>query len=150
MSTNEHDISVLNDLIEVTLDSAHGYTDAVQDTKNSQFKTLFGKRGMERKQVAAELQTEVRRLLGGEPAKEGTTLGKLHRTVMNLKASLTGSDTGIVNSVESGEDHIKAEYEKALADTELSRPVHALIQTAYSSVLAGHNEMRTLKQLLHS
>lgn len=148
MSNNDHNISVLNDLIQVTLDSAHGYTDAVADTKNPTFKTMFGKRGIERKQVAATLQTEVRRLLGGEPSQAGTFMGKIHRSIMNLKASVTGSDAGIVASVEDGEDHIKKQYEEALADTELSAPVLDTIRTAYASIVAGHNEMRDLKRLL--
>jgi uncharacterized protein (TIGR02284 family) len=145
MASNQHDIDVLNDLIEVTLDSAHGYEDAGSDTKNPHFKTLFGKRAIERKQVTAELQTEVRRLLGGQPATAGTTAGKAHRAFMNLKAAVTGSDKGIVNSVESGEDHIKASYEKALADQALSSPVLGLVKRAFTSVKSGHDEMRDLK-----
>ena len=145
MTSTQHDLEILNGLIEVTLDSAHGYDDASRDTKNPHFKTLFGKRAIERKQVTAELQTEVRRLLGGKPAHAGTTAGKAHRVFMNLKAAITGSDAGIVNSVESAEDHIKAEYEKALVDDQLSRPALDLIQRAYVSVKAGHDQMRDLK-----
>ena len=145
MASNKHNLDTLNNLIEVTLDSAHGYEDASHDTKNTHFKTLFGRRAIERKQVAAELQTEVRRLLGGEPAEVGTTSGKAHRTFMNLKAAITGSDKGIVNSVESGEDHIKKEYEEALTNKELSAPVRDLVHRAFSSVKTGHDEMRDLK-----
>jgi uncharacterized protein (TIGR02284 family) len=145
MTSTQHDLDTLNGLIEVTLDSAHSYEDASHDTKNPHFKTLFGKRAIERKQVTAELQTEVRRLLGGKPAQAGTTAGKAHRVFMNLKAAVTGSDTGIVNSVEAAEDHIKAEYDKALADSELSMPVLDLVQRAYVSVKAGHDQMRDLK-----
>jgi uncharacterized protein (TIGR02284 family) len=106
---------------------------------------MFGARAIERKQVTAELQTEVRRLLGGEPAQAGTTAGKAHRVFMNLKAAITGSEKGIVNSVEAAEDHVKAAYEKALADDELSAPVLELIDRAYGSVKAGHDQMRDLK-----
>ena len=145
MASTQHDLDILNNLIEVTLDSAHGYEDAAKDTKNPYFKTLFGKRAIERKQVTAELQTEVRRQLGGKPATSGTTAGKAHRTLMNLKAAVTGSDKGIVNSVESGEDHIKKEYDEALADQALSMPVLDLVRRMYVSIKAGHDEMRDLK-----
>src|ERR1700760_1586958 len=43
MTNQDHDIEVLNNLISLTLDSAHGYEDASGDTKNPHFKTLFGK-----------------------------------------------------------------------------------------------------------
>jgi uncharacterized protein (TIGR02284 family) len=145
MASTQHDLDILNNLIEVTLDSAHGYEDASKDTKNPYFKTLFGKRAIERKQVTAELQTEVRRLLGGKPATSGTTAGKAHRMFMNLKAAITGSDQGIVNSVESGEDHIKKEYDEAMADQALSMPALDLVRRMYASVKAGHDEMRDLK-----
>lgn len=145
MASTQHDLDILNNLIEATLDSAHGYEDASKDTKNPYFKTLFGKRAIERKQVTAELQTEVRRLLGGKPATAGTTAGKAHRMFMNLKAAITGSDQGIVNSVESGEDHIKKEYDEALADQALSMPVLDLVRRMYVSVKSGHDEMRDLK-----
>lgn len=145
MASTRHDIDILNNLIEATLDSAHGYEDAAKDTSNPYFKTLFGKRAVERKQVTAELQTEVRRLLGGKPAETGTTAGKAHRAFMNLKAAVTGSDKGIVNSVESGEDHIKKEYEEAMADQAVSMPVLDLVRRMYVSIKAGHDEMRDLK-----
>ena len=145
MASTQHDLDILNNLIEATLDSAHGYEDASKDTKNPYFKTLFGKRAIERKQVTAELQTEVRRLLGGKPAKAGTAAGKVHRAFMNLKAAVTGSDKGIVNSVESGEDHIKKEYDEALADQALSMPALDLVRRMYVSIKAGHDEMRDLK-----
>jgi uncharacterized protein (TIGR02284 family) len=145
MSTREHDVDVLNELISMTLDSAHGYDDAVKDAKNSHFKTLFGKRAMERKQVTAELQTEVRRLLGDKPAQSGTTVGKAQRVFMNLKHALTGSDEGVVNAIEAGEDRLKGQYEKALVDDGISAPVRDLVQRAFVSVKAGHDEMRDLK-----
>ncbi|HEV2675012.1 MAG TPA: PA2169 family four-helix-bundle protein [Aliidongia sp.] len=146
-TSTDHDITILNGLIETTLDSAHGYDEAAKDARNPQFKTLFGKRAIERKQVTAELQGEVRRL-GVTPEQDGTILGKAHRVFLNLKTAVGGSDQGVVNEVEAGEDHIKAKYEKALADTDLSAPVRDLILRAYRSVKSGHDEMRALKHAL--
>jgi uncharacterized protein (TIGR02284 family) len=150
MASNKHDIDVLNGLIEITLDSAHGYDEAVKDVKNPRFATMFGARAMERKQVTAELQTEVRRLLGGKPEQSGTTLGKMHRTFLSVKTALGGSDEGVVKEVEAGEDHIKAKYEKAMTDQELSAPVRDLIGRAYKSVREGHDQMRDLKHTLQA
>lgn len=150
MASNQHDIDVLNGLIEVTLDSAHGYDEATKDVKNPRFKTLFGARSIERKQVTAELQTEVRRLLGGKPEVSGTMMGKAHRTFLNLKSSLFGDDQTVVDAVESGEDRIKAKYERAFGDQELSAPVRDLVSRAYISVREGHDQMRDLKHHMHA
>ena len=73
-SSSNHDITVLNGLIETTLDSAHGYDEAAKDARTPGFKTLFGRRAIERKQVTLELQNEVRRL-GVTPEQDGTILG---------------------------------------------------------------------------
>ena len=34
MASTQHDLNILNNLIEVTLDSAHGYEDASKDTRS--------------------------------------------------------------------------------------------------------------------
>lgn len=143
----KHDIKVLNGLIETTLDSAHGYQDAAKEAKNPTFKSLFERRAMQRKQITAELQTEVRKL-GGDPEDDGTVLASAHRAFLNLKNSVTGDDQSVVNEVERGEDHIKAKYEDALKDSSLSAPVKQTIATSYASVKADHDQMSALKHEL--
>eukprot|EP01035_Chromulina_nebulosa_P031547 gene31547-42060_t len=64
---------------------------------------------------------------------------------------VTGQDDkAIVNEVERGEDHIKAKFESALKDNDLSGTTRAAIETAYGSVRAGHDEMRDLKHTLEA
>lgn len=145
MSTDvKHDIKILNGLIETTLDSAHGYGEAAKEAKNPSFKALFERRSMERKQLTADLQSQVR-TLGGKPEDEGTVLAAAHRVFLDLKSKVTGDDQSVVNEVERGEDHIKAKFEDALKDSALSMPVKQAITTAYASVKAGHDQMRDLK-----
>lgn len=145
MTTNvQHDIKVLNGLIETTLDSAYGYGDAAKDAKNPSFKSLFERRSMQRKQLTADLQAQVR-TLGGKPEDDGTVLAAAHRVFMNLKNSMTGDDQSVINEVERGEDHIKAKFEEALKDSAVSAPVKEAITTAYVLVKADHDQMRDLK-----
>jgi uncharacterized protein (TIGR02284 family) len=148
MSTiNDQHIKVLNSLVEATLDSAHGYREAAKDAKNPRFKSLFEKRSMERNQLTAELQTEVRGL-GGKPEDEGTILASAHRMFLNLKNTVTGSDQGIVDEVEAGEDHIKAKFEEALQQENLSAPVKGVVNEVYAVIKADHDQMRDLKREL--
>lgn len=145
MSDTSHDISTLNGLIATTLDSVDGYTEAAKDSDNSRFAAMFTSRASERRQVATRLQQEVTRL-GGNPEDDGTVLAGAHRVFLNLKAAVTGKDDkAIVNEVEAGEDHIKAKFEDAIEDADLSSEVKALIQQCYTSVKEGHDEMRDLK-----
>lgn len=146
-TTNDHHVEVLNDLVEATLDSALGYREAAKDAKNPRFKSLFEKRSMERHQLTAELQAEVRGL-GGTPQDEGSILASAHRVFVNLKNTVTGSDESIVDEVEAGEDHIKAKFEKAMQREKLSAPVQDTVSKVYAVVKADHDQMRELKHEL--
>lgn len=145
MTEFSHDISTLNGLIATTLDSVDGYTEAAKNTENSGFVTLFNGLASERRQLVSRLQQEVSSL-GGEPEDDGTILAGAHRVFLNLKSIVTGhDDKAIINEVEAGEDHIKAKYEDAIEDRDLSPAVQTLVASAYGSVKAGHDEIRDIK-----
>ena len=148
MTDTSHDIRTLNGLIATTIDSVDGYRTSAQDVENPRFAEMFTARASERSSVAEQLRAEVRKL-GGNPEDDGTVLAAGHRAFVNLKAAVTGrDDKAIVNEVERGEDHIKAKYEEALKDDDLSPQCRALVETAYGSVKSGHDQMRDLKHNL--
>lgn len=148
MADSNHDISTLNSLIATTLDSVEGYREAADDATNSRFTGLFTSRAQERRTVVSNLQAQVR-ALGGNPEDDGTVLAGAHRVFLDLKAKITGQDDkAIINEVERGEDYLKAKYESALSDTDLSPATKAIIQTANQSVRQGHDEMSALKHSL--
>ena len=63
-----------------------------------------------------------------------------------LKSMVTGQDEkALINEVEAGEDHIKAKFEDALRDKDISPSARGAIEQAYASVKAGHDEMRDIK-----
>lgn len=148
-ATNEHDVKVLNDLIATTLDSADGYGEASKDAKSSQLASLFRDRAAEREQVVGKLQQRVA-FLGGKPEDSGTVLASAHRMFTNLRNSLSKSDEAVIDEVERGEDHIKAKFESALKDDDLDPAVRQLIQTAFTSVREGHDQMSALKHGLNA
>jgi uncharacterized protein (TIGR02284 family) len=146
---NNHDIKTLNGLIETTLDSADGYAEAAKDAKSPSLISLFRERSVERKQVASTLQQRVL-LLGAEPEKDGTVLASAHRVFVNLRASLTSNDNkAVVDEVERGEDHIKAKFEDAMKDQDVSPDTKAVISDVYASVRNGHDQMRDIKHAFH-
>ncbi|MDQ6646789.1 MAG: PA2169 family four-helix-bundle protein [Pseudomonadota bacterium] len=148
--SNDHDIKTLNNLIETTLDSADGYAEAAKDTKNTQLNSLFVSRSTERRAAASKLQQGVRSL-GGDPEDDGTVLASAHRMFVNLRASVTSSDNkAVVDEVERGEDHIKAKFESAMKDTDVSPATLSLITDVYSSVRSGHDQMRDIKKSMHA
>ena len=148
MTDTSHDIRTLNGLIATTIDSVDGYRSSAEAVDSTRFADLFTARAGERSSVAEQLRAEVRKL-GGNPEDDGTALAGAHRGFLNLKAAVTDrDDQAIVNEVERGEDHIKAKFDAALKDDKLSPQTRSLIETAYGSVRAGHDEMSQLKHNL--
>jgi uncharacterized protein (TIGR02284 family) len=142
-----HDIHVLNGLIETTLDSADGYREAASEAEEAGFRTLFERRSFERQQVAAVLQGAVR-TLGGEPEDDGSILAKAHRAFLDVKHALLRDDHAVVSSVETGEDFIRNKFESALDDSGISATTRETIRRAYATVKEGHDQMRDLKRSL--
>jgi uncharacterized protein (TIGR02284 family) len=148
MSSNDHDIAVLNSLIKTTLDSRKGFREASEDMSTPRFSQMFAEYAAERGAVASRLQEEVRRL-GGDPEDDTSFLAGAHQTFMNLKAAIAGhNDKAVVNEVERGEDHIKSKYEAALKDQDLSPSTRQVITEAFSSVRSGHDRVSALKHSL--
>lgn len=144
MSQNDHDIKVVNGLIATTIDSVEGYQEAAKEADNATYRDLFQSWAVDRRQVASGLQQLVSSL-GGTPEDDGTALASIHRTFVDLRASMSKGDKAVVDEVERGEDHIKAKYEDALKDDKLAPAVHTAVQAAFTSVRQGHDEMRQLK-----
>lgn len=141
----EHDVKILNSLIATTIDSVDGYNAAADNADNQDFRSIFRDRANERSEVVNKLQAQVRKL-NGKPEDDGTTIAAAHRFFMTLRDSLTSTDDeAVVAEVERGEDVIKAKYEAAMQETELSATSRELVQTCYASVKDGHDQMRDLK-----
>ena len=142
---NQDQINTLNSLIETTVDSITGYEDSAKNVDNERLRQIFRERADERQQVVEELRVEVRRL-GGDPEESGSFLGKAHQRFEDLKAAITGRDEkAIINEVERGEDYIKDKFEAALVGDDLGSEAKQVVERAYQSIRAGHDQISQLK-----
>ena len=141
-----HDISVLNGLIESTIDSVDGYRRSAQEATSSRFSAQFLERANERDQIVSKLRDEVRRL-GGNPEDDGSVLASAHRAFLSLKDKITGSDDqAIVAEVDHGESYLNGKWEAALQDDRLSPQARQVIQQCYDSVRQGRDTFRRLHE----
>jgi uncharacterized protein (TIGR02284 family) len=141
----EHDIEILNSLIETTLDSVAGYQEAAREATNPRYRNLFQRRAAERRHVASDLQRQVR-ALGGTPEGNGSVLTAEHRVFLTLSENLAKGDDYIFGEVERGEDYLTNKYEEAIDDDDLSVNIRTAVVRAYASVKSGHDQMRDLKR----
>ena len=146
--TKTQDVATLNSLIATTRDSIEGYSDAAEKATNDQYASMFRHFADQRQRVVGEL-TQTVRDCGGDPESSGTIAGAAHRTWMDLRDAVTGSDDkAIIAEVERGEDHIKAKFEEAMRDTDLSPTASQTIANCYQSIREGHDRVRDLKHAL--
>jgi len=143
-----HDTSVLNTLIATTLDSVKGYQEAAENSEDAMHRQFFAEMSQERSHVAADLQQQVR-ASGGDPEMHGSTAGAVHRGWADLKAAITGhNEKAIVNEVERGEDYIKAKFEAAVTDDELSAPARGVVEQCIGSIRKGHDRASAMKHAM--
>ena len=144
--STSHDITVLNSLIETTIDSVDGYRRSAQEATNSRFSSAFLERATERERVVSELRNQVRQL-GGNPEDDGSVLAAAHRAFLTLRDKVTGSDdTAVIAEVDHGETYLANKWEAALKDDRLSPQVRSLIQQQYDSVREGRDTFRRLHE----
>jgi uncharacterized protein (TIGR02284 family) len=145
---NDHDVTVLNSLIETTIDSVDGYRHSADAATSGTFTELFRKRAQERQQVVDRLREKVVEL-GGTPEEEGGLLAKAHRRFLSLRDAVTGrDDKAVVAEVDRGESYLNGKWEAALADTGLSAGTQRLIREGYQSVRSGHDQWEQMNKSL--
>lgn len=150
MTRNSSDINVLNSLIATTRDSIEGYRDAAEQANNDQYASMFRHFAEQRQRVVGELENTVRQA-GGDPEDSGTFSGAAHRTWLDLRNAVTGTDDkAVIAEVERGEDHLKEKYEEAMERTDLSPQASQTIASCYQSVREGHDRVRDLKHSLNA
>ena len=143
---NDHDVTVLNSLIETTIDSVDGYRHSAGEATNTQFADIFRRRADERQQVVNRLRERVIEL-GGKPEEEGGLLAAAHRRFLSLRDAVTGSDDkAVIAEVDRGESFLNGKWEAALADKELSPATQRLLTECYQSVRSGHDQWESINK----
>jgi uncharacterized protein (TIGR02284 family) len=146
MSDRSHDISVLNSLIETTIDSVDGYRHSATQTTNDRFSQAFREWSSDREQVVSKLRDQVR-ALGGTPEDDGSLLGKMHRQFLSLRDKVTGrDDQAVIAEVDRGESYLDEKWQAALDDDELSPETRDVILSCYDSVRSGRRRWEQLHE----
>jgi uncharacterized protein (TIGR02284 family) len=144
MFDQSHDISVLNSLIETTIDSVDGYRHSATKATNQRFSDSFRDWAQDREQVVTKLRDRVRQL-GGEPEHDGGILAAMHRQFLSLRDMVTGSDdAAVIAEVDRGESYLDDKWQAALKDDKVSPETRDVIGSCYDSVRDGRTQWEQL------
>lgn len=147
--SNNHDTSKLDDLIVTLIDSVKGFEHSAEKAEAGRFREFFLEMAQERRAVVTALQ-EASRAEGGSPADYGSTAATIHRRIEDLRVALGGGDKAVIAEVERGEDYLKEEFERVLADERMSPAAMAAVREAYSSVRRGHDRASAWKHQMEA
>jgi uncharacterized protein (TIGR02284 family) len=147
MSDKNHVTSKLDDLIVTLIDSVKGFEHSAEKAEAANYRDFFTAMARDRREAVATLQA-ASRSEGGTPADYGSASATLHRRVEDLRIALGGGDAAIIKEVERGEDYLKEEFERVLADDNMSPAAMAAVREAYESVRRGHDKASALKHQL--
>jgi uncharacterized protein (TIGR02284 family) len=148
MSSN-HDVSKLDDLIVTTIDSARGYENSAKHADAGRFREFFEDMADERRRVVEALSAKSREL-GGTPAEYGSAAATVHRRIEDLRMALGGGDKTVLREIERGEDYLKEEFDRVLADERMSPGALGVVRECYTSVLKGHDTSKKLRDVLEA
>jgi uncharacterized protein (TIGR02284 family) len=145
VTSNEKAISALNELIETAKDGQKGFSEAANEVKDAELKTLFNQYAMERQQFVDDLQSQVI-ALGGKPETSGSVAGAAHRGWIDIKGAVTGKDDhAILEECERGEDIAKDAYKQAVDSNDLPGTILPMVQRQYEKVQQAHDRVRDLR-----
>jgi uncharacterized protein (TIGR02284 family) len=146
LSSDLDDIaSRLNQLIQICKDGESGFRTCAEAVQDQNLRRLFESYSQQRAELAAELQLEVRRL-ARDPADTGHMTAAVHRTWIDLKGTLTGTDDAVVIAeAERGEDQAVEAYQDALS-SDLPGELRTVVERQFMEIKQAHDHIRLLEQ----
>ena len=146
-TVSEKTTEALSELVIINNDRYEGYQKAMEQTKDSDLKSLFSKFSLQSKSYSSELRTLIPFKDEAPKRDETKTSGKFYRAWMDIKNALAGNDRkAVLNSCEFGEDVAKKTYEETLEDTEnIPSDVLAIIKKQYNEIVQAHDTIRSLR-----
>jgi uncharacterized protein (TIGR02284 family) len=131
----------LKSLHTALIDARQGYIEAEADADTADMKALFG-RMASLHDDAQEAIHEFLLEMGEKPNDDGSFMGTVHRTVISMRAAVTGLDRNSLSSFASGEERIIKAYDDAIAEQASNVSLRAMLEHHRSNLMRELSEMR--------
>lgn len=137
-------IDTLNDLIEITRDSAKFYSDAAGEVSNPQLKSLFSDMAQSKNGLVGAMSKQVRSE-GAKPAESGTVRGALHKLYTDVRTRFGDTNYGYVRELEETEDRMLKAFDNVAGDSDTPAEVRTLVNGYLPTIRQHHDMMRDRK-----
>jgi len=132
-------------ILEKLIDAEKGFQSASENAKGANLKRYFADKSRQRGSFVAELELELSKLPQTEVTSNGSITADLHRSWMDLKATLSvDNDEAMLEESIRGEKAAFKEFEEVLDAEYLSLEMRNLLSKQYSII---KNDLETIKSL---
>ncbi|MDQ3101929.1 MAG: PA2169 family four-helix-bundle protein [Bacteroidota bacterium] len=135
----------LKDISELLIDSRKGYQEAAERVEAPHLKQLLSRLGTERAPLINEVGSQLRMLGEDDLPKDGTIKGSLHRTWIDIRDSLTGSENAnVLDECERGEKYLLGRYDDLMKDGDIAPNVRSMLSMQRTKIQGNINEIQAL------
>jgi uncharacterized protein (TIGR02284 family) len=116
------DTAALKSLHTALIDAEEGYDTAVRDADGPEMRALFE----ELRALHQKAHADVHAILvgkGEQPDETGSFMSMVHKTVVSVRAAITGLDKPSLTSFANGEERILKDYDAAIEESRDDQPV---------------------------
>jgi uncharacterized protein (TIGR02284 family) len=139
--------SALKTLLTRLIDSRDGYQDALEHVTNPALKATITEFHGRRARNAEELRGYLTRA-GVSVEDDGSLLASAHRTFLDLKDKVTGSDdAAVLAEIVRGEKSLLSAYDDALTEAGAADPEFAFLSEQHASLKQAIAQLETRKDL---
>ncbi|CAF0996717.1 unnamed protein product [Didymodactylos carnosus] len=125
--TNEN-VKKCNEILEYLYDSRDGYQKSSEDVKDVTLKQLYLTIAQRRNQMVTDLHLLIKQS-GVQPIESGSMTAAAHRTWIDFKTLVTGSDRqAVIAEIKRGESYLIEKYESFLKSTSLPETFQQLLK----------------------
>ena len=140
-------IDALKTLLTRLVDAREGYRDALDHAESAHIKSVLTQFMERRERNAAEVRSTLARA-GHDVEEDGSILAAAHRSFMDLKDTLTGSDdSAVLAEVVRGEKTLLDAYDDALSAAGAGDPEYAFLVEQHASLKSAIAQLETRKDL---
>jgi uncharacterized protein (TIGR02284 family) len=146
VTLSEREGALLQDLLQLNLDSQNGYQKAIGALQNQDYADRLRQYTQER-QVNADELTQLLQANGHPISKTGTLSGLVHQGWLNLEALLATSDVAILAECERVDALILSAYQDVMGQT-TNEGLLEVLRRQFTIIRGAHDYIKTLRGAL--
>ena len=126
------------------VDNRKGYDEAVRDAETVLMRSFFAGMAALKKRDHTDLHEALIRM-GEQPDESGSFMATVHKTVISIRAAVTGLGSNALPSFVMGEEQFINQYDEAIKECSFDSKTVAVLTTQRSILLGKIAQMKQME-----